>query len=38
VKTVVIDADTSRTPEEGAHSPSWPNGVILLLLLLLLRL
>jgi hypothetical protein len=21
----VIDLDTSRTPEEGAHGPNWPN-------------
>jgi hypothetical protein len=31
-KTYVIDVSTSRTPEEGAHSPSWPNGLVILLL------
>jgi hypothetical protein len=25
-KTDGIDANTSHTPEEGAHSPSWPKG------------
>ena len=29
VKTHVIDVNTSRTPEAGAHSPSWPNGLII---------
>jgi hypothetical protein len=32
LKTDVIDVDMSRTSEEGAHSPSWPNGLVLLLL------
>jgi hypothetical protein len=30
--------DTSLTPEEGFHSPSWPKGLVLLLLLLFLAL
>jgi hypothetical protein len=34
VKRDMIDVDTSRASEEGAHSPSWPNGLILLLLFL----
>jgi hypothetical protein len=32
VKTYVIDVDMSRTPDEGAHSPTWSNGLILLVL------
>jgi len=35
VKTNLIDVDTSRTPEGGAHSPSWPKELIRLLLLLI---
>jgi hypothetical protein len=27
-KTYVVVVDTSHTSEEGAHSPSWPNGLI----------
>jgi hypothetical protein len=30
VKTCAIDVNTSRTPKEGAHSPSWPNGLIII--------
>jgi hypothetical protein len=26
VFTYVVDMNTSHTPEEGAHSPSWPNA------------
>jgi hypothetical protein len=26
----VVDASMSQTLEEGAQSPSWPNGLILL--------
>ena len=25
VKTYAVDVNTSRTSEEGAHIPSWPN-------------
>jgi hypothetical protein len=28
----MIDVNTSRTPEEGAHSPSWPNGLIVVII------
>jgi hypothetical protein len=28
MKTYVIDVNTSRTPEEGAQSPSWPNRLL----------
>lgn len=27
MKTVVVDANTSHTPEENAHSPSLPKGL-----------
>ena len=30
----MLDVDTSRTPEEGAYSPSWPNGLTIILLVL----
>jgi hypothetical protein len=30
VKTFAVEVETSRTPEEGAHSPSWPNGLIII--------
>ena len=33
VFTYVIDVNTSYTPEEGAHSPSWPNGLILIIIM-----
>jgi capsular polysaccharide biosynthesis protein len=28
VKIYAVDVNTSRTTEEGAHSPSWPHGLI----------
>jgi hypothetical protein len=31
VETYVIDVNTSHTPEEGAHSPSWPNGLVIII-------
>ena len=34
VKTYVVDVDTSHTPEEGAHSLSWPNGLIIIIILI----
>jgi hypothetical protein len=33
VKTYAVDVNTLRTPEEGAHSPSWPNGLILIIII-----
>jgi hypothetical protein len=30
VKTYVVDVNTSHTPEEGAHSPTWPNGLVII--------
>ena len=32
VKTYVIDVNTSHTPEEGALSLSWPNGIIIIII------
>jgi hypothetical protein len=34
VKTYVIDVNTSSIPEEGSYSPSWPNGVIIIIIIL----
>jgi hypothetical protein len=31
VKTYAVDVNTSCTPEDGAHSPSWPNGHIIII-------
>jgi hypothetical protein len=28
----VIDVNTSHTPDEGAHSPSWPNELIVIII------
>jgi hypothetical protein len=30
VKVYVIHVNTPHTPEEGAHGPSWPNGLIII--------
>jgi hypothetical protein len=30
VKTYATDVNTSRAPEKGAHSPSWPNVLIII--------
>jgi hypothetical protein len=36
VKTYVVrDVNTSGTPEEGAHSPSWPNGLIIIIIIII---
>jgi hypothetical protein len=32
VNTYTMDVNTSRTPEEGAYSPSWPNRLILIII------
>jgi hypothetical protein len=32
VSSYAIDVTTSRTPEEGAHSPSWPNGLVIIII------
>jgi hypothetical protein len=37
VKTNALDVSTSRTtPEEGAHSPSWPNGLIIIIITIII--
>jgi hypothetical protein len=28
--------NTSRTPEEGAHSPSWPNRLIIISIIIVI--
>jgi hypothetical protein len=33
MKTNVIDVETSRTPAEGSHNPTWPTRLFLLILL-----
>jgi hypothetical protein len=35
VKTYAIYV--SRTPKAGAHSPSWPNGLIIIIILAVVR-
>jgi hypothetical protein len=32
--TYVIDVNTSRTPEEGAHSPSLPNELVIIVIII----
>jgi hypothetical protein len=32
VKLYVVDVNTSRTPEESAYSPSWPNRLFLIIM------
>jgi len=34
VKTYVIDVNTFHTSEEGAHSPGWPNRLIIVMIYL----
>jgi hypothetical protein len=31
VKTYTIDVNTSRTPKESAHSPSWQNRLVIII-------
>jgi len=38
VKTYVIDVATSHTPEEGFHSPSWPNGLINIVVIVIIMI
>jgi hypothetical protein len=35
VKIYAIDVNTSRIPEEGAHSPSWPNRLIIIIIVII---
>jgi hypothetical protein len=37
VKTYAIDANTSRAPKDGAHSPSWPNRLIIIIIVIIRR-
>jgi len=32
----VIDVNTSHTPQEGAHSPTWPNGLIVIIIIIMI--
>jgi hypothetical protein len=32
----VIDVNTSHTPEEDAHSPSWPNRLVIIILIIII--
>jgi len=32
VDAYVTDVNTSRTPEDGAHSPSWPSGRLIVII------
>jgi hypothetical protein len=32
----LIDVDTSFTPEENAHSPSCPNGLIVIIIIIII--
>jgi hypothetical protein len=34
-KKYMPDVNTSRTPEEGAHDPSWPNGLIIIVIIVI---
>jgi hypothetical protein len=34
--TYVIDVNTSHTPEEGAYSPSWPNGLTIINIIIII--
>jgi hypothetical protein len=36
VKTYAIIVNTSRTPEEGALSPSWPNRLIIIIIIIII--
>jgi hypothetical protein len=36
VKACAVDVNTSRAPEEGAHSPSLPNGLIIIIIIIVI--
>jgi len=36
VKTYTIDANTSHTPELGAHGPCWPHGCIIIIIIIII--
>jgi hypothetical protein len=33
VEPYAVDVNISRAPEEGARSPSWPNGLIIIIII-----
>jgi hypothetical protein len=35
VKTYLTNVNTSGTPEEGAHSPSWPNMLVIIIIIII---
>jgi hypothetical protein len=36
LKIYVAEADTSHTPEEGAHSPNWPNRLVIIIIIIII--
>jgi hypothetical protein len=34
VNTYVIDVNMSHSPKEGAYSPSWPNKLVIIIIIL----
>jgi hypothetical protein len=36
VKACAVDVNTSRTPEEGTHSPSWPTVFIIIIIIIII--
>jgi hypothetical protein len=36
VKTYTVDMNTSCTPEEGAHSPSGPNRLVIIIIIIII--
>jgi hypothetical protein len=36
VKTYVIDVNTTHTPEEDAHGPRWPNGLVITIIIIII--
>jgi hypothetical protein len=32
--STIVDVNTSRIPEEGAHNPRWPNGHIIIVIII----
>jgi hypothetical protein len=33
-----VDVNTFCAPEEGAHSPSWPNGPIIIIITIIINI
>jgi flagellar basal body-associated protein FliL len=36
VETYAVDVNTSRTPEDDAQSPRWPNGLIIIIICIII--